>query len=213
VKILIAVPTFENIMPETFKSIYGLDNCGHWLVFDYMRGYDCAQARNLIAQEAVDEGADYVLMVDNDVVLPPDAIASFLDDPVDVCLGVYPNRNGNNVYTGATCVCRLDQPDGTPYYHYPTESEYSAQEINAMAQAGLKKVRIHGGGFGCALVRTDVFLTLKWPWFKWVDYEDGHGTLSEDLYFCEQCKEAGIPVYTDVRVRCGHVFRRVQEVI
>lgn len=212
-KILIAVPTFENIMPETFKSIYGLDRCGHWVVFDFIRGYDCAQARNRIAQEAMDEGADYVLMVDNDVVLPGDAIANFLDDPVDVCLGVYPNRNGDNVYTGATCACRLDQPDGTPYYNYPTESEYSAQEINAMARAGLKKARIHGGGFGCAFVKTDVFRKLKWPWFKWVEYEDGHGVLSEDLYFCEQCKEAGIPVYTDPRVRCGHVFRHVQEVV
>ena len=30
-KILIAIPTFENIMPETFKSIYDLDPCGNEL--------------------------------------------------------------------------------------------------------------------------------------------------------------------------------------
>lgn len=29
VRILIAVPTYENIMPDTFKSIYDLDKCGH----------------------------------------------------------------------------------------------------------------------------------------------------------------------------------------
>ena len=46
-RILIAVPTFENIKPECFKSIYGLtrpEDCD--LYFDYVRGYDCAKARN-----------------------------------------------------------------------------------------------------------------------------------------------------------------------
>lgn len=212
-KILIAVPTFENITPDTFKSIYGLDPCGNWLVFDFLRGYDCAQARNRIAQEAIDEGCDYVLMVDNDIVLPSDALKNMLEEPVDVLLGAYANRNGNNVYTGATCLCRLDAPDGSDYYHYPTESEYSAQEVIAFADAGIKRLRIHGGGFGCALVRTEVLHKLEWPWFKWVDYEDGHGTLSEDLFFCERCKAAGVPIYADPRVRCGHVFRFVQEVV
>ena len=46
-KILIAVPTFENIKPECFKSIYGLTNPKDFnLYFDYVKGYDCACARN-----------------------------------------------------------------------------------------------------------------------------------------------------------------------
>ena len=204
-KILIAVPTAETIMPEVFKAIYDVDKCGHEILFEYVRGYDCAQARNRIADKALAAGADYVLMVDSDTIM--------LEDPVDVCLGVYANRNGTNTYTGATCVCRRYDVSGAEYYNYPTESEYSADEINAMVKAGKTKVRIHGGGFGCAMVNTEVFHKIKWPWFRWIDYTDGHGTLSEDLYFCEQCKAADIPVYTDLRVKCGHVFRHVQEVI
>ena len=50
-KILIAVPTFENIKPECFKSIYGLTRPeGYVLYFDYVSGYDCAKARNQIAK-------------------------------------------------------------------------------------------------------------------------------------------------------------------
>ena len=45
-KILIAIPTFENIMPETFKSIYDLDPCGNELSFEFVKGYDCARARS-----------------------------------------------------------------------------------------------------------------------------------------------------------------------
>ena len=67
-RILIAVPTFENIYPDTFKSIYDLNTSGHDVIFEFVRGYDCATARNRIAQTAIDTNTDYVLMVDNDVV-------------------------------------------------------------------------------------------------------------------------------------------------
>lgn len=51
-KILIAVPTFESIQPEVFKAIYDLDPAGHDLHFDFVKGYDCACARNRIGRLA-----------------------------------------------------------------------------------------------------------------------------------------------------------------
>jgi hypothetical protein len=47
-KILIAVPTYENIVPETFKSIYNLeipDGCD--AVFEFVRGYGAARQETL----------------------------------------------------------------------------------------------------------------------------------------------------------------------
>lgn len=211
-KIFIAVPTFENISPDTFKSIYGLDRCGHWLVFDYVRGYDCATARNHIAMQTKREQADYVLMVDNDIVLRGDTLKCLLDDPKDVCLGIYAHRDADNLYRGKTCVCKKYDPNGELYFNYPLESEYTAQEIIDMRNRGEYKVRIHGGGMGCALIKADVFDRIDYPWYDWVNYKD-LGMLSEDLYFCEQCKNAGIDIYTDTRAVVGHLFRRVQEVI
>ena len=79
-KILIAVPTFENILPDTFKSIYGLKKPdGFAVMFDFVRGYHCARARNLIAEEAIKYGFDYVLMVDSDMVIPQNTLTSMLD--------------------------------------------------------------------------------------------------------------------------------------
>ena len=200
-KILIAVPTYETISPDTFKSIYGLDIAGYWCVFDFIRGYDCATARNNIAYQALAEKADYVLMVDNDVVLPPDALKNLTEGELDVCLGYYVHRNEENIYDGKTSVCRLGE------FNYT--QQYPAIELKEMAQCGKNKIRIHGGGMGCALIRTDVFSRLNFPWFDWVNYKD-RGVLSEDLYFCEQCNQAGIPIYTDTRVGCGHLLRHVQ---
>lgn len=210
-KILIAVPTFENIYPDTFKSIYDLDKCGHECAFEFVRGYDCATARNKIAQLSLNIGADYVLMVDNDVVLPRDVLKNLLDDPVDVCLGYYAHRDTDNIYRGKTSVCKLRDASGKAYFNYPLESEYTAQEMHDAKLSGTYKIRIHGGGMGCALIRTKVFDDLNYPWYDWVNYNDSHrGMLSEDLYFCEQCKQCGIPIYTDSRAGCGHTLRRIQ---
>lgn len=204
-KIYIAVPTFENIFPDTYKSIYELDNGGHELVFDFVRGYDCATARNKIAQNAIDNDSDYVLMVDNDVVLPKDALLNHLDGLVDVCLGYYAHRDTDNVYRGRTSVCKLG------WYNYPLESEYTAEELKELRNAGQYKIAIHGGGMGCAFIKTDVFKRIQYPWYDWVNYNDSNrGMLSEDLYFCEQCKNNNITIFTDSRVGCGHILRRVQ---
>lgn len=208
-KILIAVPTFETIYPDTYKSIWDLDKCGCDILFDFIRGYDCATARNKIAQRALDCGADYVLMVDNDVVLPEDALKHLLDDPKLVTLGYYAHRDADNIYSGRTCVCRLFDKEGKPYYNYPLESQYTANELKASMDSGQYKIRIHGGGMGCAFINVDVFQIISYPWYDWVNYK-GRGMLSEDLYFCEQCKKKGIYVYTDSRVRCGHMLRHVQ---
>ena len=212
-KILIAVPTFESIYPDTFKSIYDLDKCGHEVYFDFVRGYDCATARNNIAQKSLDMGVDYVLMVDNDVVLPKDALVNLTDDLKEVCLGYYAHRGADNKYSGRSCICRLYDENGALYYNYPLESEYTAQELAELQKSGKNKVKIHGGGMGCAFIKTDVFKRIQYPWYDWVNYRNEHrGMLSEDLFFCEGCKARGIPIYTDTRVNCGHILRHIQYV-
>ena len=210
-KILIAVPTFENIYPDTFKSIYDLDKAGHECLFQFVRGYDCATARNKIAQYSMEIGADYVLMVDNDVVLPKNLLKNMLDNPVDVCLGYYAHRHTDNVYRGQTCVCKLKDESGKAYFNYPLESLYTAKEMAEVSSRGEYKIRIHGGGMGCALIKTSVFSQLRYPWYDWVNYNDKkRNMLSEDLYFCEQCKQMNIPIYTDSRAGCGHILRHIQ---
>ena len=200
-KILIAVPTFETISPDTFKSIYELDKGEHDCCFEYVRGYDCAAARNEIARIAINESADYVLMVDNDIVLQTDTLQNFLDEPFDVCLGLCAHRNTENVYGGKTTIYR----NGELNY----SMRYPAIELTEMRNRGDYKLQVHGGGMACAFIKTEVFRRIKYPWFKWVNYDNGD-ILSEDLYFCEQCNQAEIPIYADTRVVCGHIFRHVQ---
>lgn len=222
-RILIAVPTFESIYPDVFKAIYDLNETydseidpviPNEYIFEFIRGYDCATARNQIVMTAQRKKADYILMVDNDVIIPTNTIELFLDPAVDVCLGAYPHRDTDNIYRGRTCICKLCNDKGERYFHYPLESEYTSQELIEEAEAGHHKIQIHGGGMGCAFIRTEIFDEIDYPWYDWVNYaDDNRGMLSEDLYFCEQCKARGIEIYTDPRIRCKHILRHAQECV
>lgn len=207
--VLIAVPTFETITPDTFKAIWDMEKpcpCS----FEFVRGYDVATARNKIASLALEGPYSHVLMVDNDVTPPTDALVNLLSDDADVVLGYYAHRGKDNVYEGRSCVCKMRRPDGWFYFNYPLESEYTAEELAELRDGGLYKVQIHGGGMGCALIRVDVFMRLQYPWFDWVNYNDTErNMLSEDLFFCEKCHADDIPIHTDTRVACGHLMRRI----
>lgn len=210
-RILLAVPTFETIYADTYKSMWDLDKDGNEVLFESVRGYDVATARNRIVQKSLDLKADYVLMVDNDVVLPKDALKTLLGNRKEVCLGYYAHRGDDNLYHGRTCICKLRDKDGKEYYNFPLESEYTAEELHGMAKSGETCIEVHGGGMGCALIRTDVFEKTSYPWYDWVNYGDANrGMLSEDLYFCSLCRTSGIKIYADVRVGCGHLLRHVQ---
>lgn len=212
-RVLIVVPTFENITPDTYKALWDMDKGGHECLFEFIRGYDCAAARNNAAQKALELNADYLLMVDSDVTPPNDALTNLLSHGERVVSGFYMHRDSStNATTERTCVCKVLQPNGLPYFNYPMESEYTADELREMREAGEYLVPIHGGGMGCILIKTDVFDELRFPWYEWLIFPDPIGMLSEDLCFCENLKNEGIPIYVDTRVSCGHLMRRIERV-
>lgn len=186
-KLLIAIPTYETIRPETFKSIYGMQIPeGVAALFDYMKGYGAARARNMIAEEALRDGFDAVLMVDSDIVLPADALGFLLERDVPIVLGVYPRRGS----AGGSEVFLPGRRDFT--------------EENRVMDPPPARFAAKGGGMGCALIRSAVFRTLPRPWFDYVEYENGD-VLSEDNYFCATAAAAGFAIEADGRVRCTHI--------
>lgn len=196
-RILLSVPTYENISPDTFKSIYGLDKAGHQVFFNFQRGYDAATARNLIAEEAINGCYDYVFMVDGDIILPSDALKHLMDPLSDIVLGIYPDRWRPNysVFHRTNC----DTID------YTLDTCYTMADINAMPK-GRHETR--GGGFGCGLIKTEVFEHIDYPWFYFENYKN-KTKLSEDLFFCEKIHKTNYKIEIDTRVRCGHIGKTV----
>ena len=191
-KILIAVPTFENIVPECFKHIYDVKKPCQ-VDFDSIKGYDCAKARNKIMQKAIDGNYDYVMMVDSDTLIPDETINYFLEVPVDICLGFCPHKNTKE---GKTEIHKVGPKYGDKYIY---------SEI-----PDTPRINIRGGGAACIFINVkSVKEKLTYPYFKYVLYDTGEN-LSEDLFFCTKCREAGLTVQADTRVRCGHLARYFQ---
>ena len=196
-KLLIAVPTFENIAPETFKSIYDLEKIPGWnFEFQFVKGYDCTVARNKIAKMAIDQGYDYVLMVDSDIILPSDTVVRFQELDQDIILGYYPRKDGK----GFADIYR----SGIGYHD---DNRVSMEDLRT---ASVNRLSIKGGGFGCAFIKTSVFNELKFPYFSYVTYPDS-AMLSEDLYFCTTARNRGFDIFVDARVRCRHIGRKIYE--
>ena len=199
-RILIAVPTFESIDPDVFKAIYNLHIPGRIdkVDFDFVRGYDCAKARNDISQKAIDGDYDYVLMVDSDTVIPDYTLASFFEtDPGALLLGIYPRKDGSH----KTELFSFSSSD------YTEVNRYGMNELKQMCDIhDAYRVKVMGGGFGCALINVNLLRKLPKPWFLYVTYPNGQ-TLSEDLYFCEQMHRIGADIKVDTRVFCGHVTK------
>ena len=191
-KILIAVPTFENIKPECFKSIYGLttpEGCS--LYFDYVKGYDCARARNEIAKLAVRHDFDYVLMIDSDVNVSKDSLVKLLECGSDIALGWYYKKR---TLTDQTVIFNFGKD-------YNNENMIYAKTLREASDT----FDIKGGGLGIALVNVNVFRRMPYPYFRYVIY-DNDTVLSEDLYFCTEARKYGMNIRCNPNVKGNHIY-------
>ena len=192
-RILIGVPSFDNsISSETHESLWAPKPYGHELDLVRVKGYACDRARNEIANRARD--FDAVLMVDGDIVIPPDALWHMTNPIGDIVLAPYIRKRTKR---GKSEIFRAGTLD------YTDENNIPMRELKKVCG----RIPIKGGGLGCALIRSEVFSRLDYPWFRFED--DGVRRLSEDFYFCSKAARAGFDIQAECRVICGHVWSEV----
>ena len=193
-KLLIATPAYDPmICAQTYTSALSMDKCGMDIEAYTPNGYTVAQARVKAAQRALDTHADWVMFFDSDMVLRNDTLKNLLSHDKDAVFGYCAKTNKDDDTTS------LAKTGRNNYDLFWTKTE-----LHELAEQGTNLIEIRGGGFGCVLVRTSVFERIAKPWFHYVYNQDGR-KLSEDYYFCTQCREAGIKLYADTRTQLGHV--------
>jgi GT2 family glycosyltransferase len=64
---------------------------------------------------------------------------------------------------------------------------------------------VHANGTGIMLIKTEVFKKIPRPWFMFEYNQVGQCSLGEDWYFCREAKRAGFKIYTDPRIKVGHL--------
>ena len=99
-KILIGIPAFDGVVAQAQQSVFGMI----YRAGRDLKDYDIAiqvsykreqfRARNNIADAALSNNFDYVLMLDDDMIVPHNLIQSLLAHEKDVIGALYFQRGG-----------------------------------------------------------------------------------------------------------------------
>jgi hypothetical protein len=188
-QILIAIPAKNLIEAETFKSIYDLEvPDGYETVFQYFYGYQVEQVRNLIADWIVKGPYDYLFAVDADISFSPDTLKKMLSHNKDMVTGLYIQR-----IPGKHCIEVMRRNEHGGVTHVPYDQ---------LKGKGL--VQVDSAGFGCCLIKKDVFTSIEYPHFVYKSALDHAHTISEDVYFFLKAKAQGKEIWADTSILCGH---------
>ena len=192
-----AMPCMDTVATRFFISVLGMQRYpgGESTATEGSLVYD---ARNLMANKAINEGFDRVLWLDSDVVFDPDIeprLSAHLDRGVEIVSGLYFTRREPIRPVIYKEIYIEQNPDGTvlpvstPYEDYPRDSFF---EIAAC-------------GFGAVMMTVDVLKRIRDRFGLPFSPLIGFG---EDLSFCMRAKEIGIPIYCDSSVKLKHIMHR-----
>ena len=182
-----------------------------------------ARNRNVGVHLAKNMGVRWVLMVDDDMVLPTDTITRLVAAKKDIVSGL--------------CTTRTSPYSLTVYKKLPN-GRYKDMEYEELNQDGLTEV--DGVGGACVLIGENVFNKIPAPWYAMppsyvtpllhsIQYnlagglsldkildenkldlpteftQEDCGVDGEDLYFCGLVKKFGFKIYLDAGLEVGHV--------
>ena len=218
IKVLVGIPTKGNTDPEAYDNRLEMfmhlgnlqtlsakgekEYCG--VEYDIPDGVEyqfslstigdvfVAYARQQMAYTAVNNGFDYLLMIDDDMICPPDLFEKLLRHNVDVIaplafMRFYPHKPViYNVAEGYDTVTKQH------YYQNYVVDRYPKNQL----------VECDAVGFGSVLIKVDILEKLEKPWFMVMT---GAG---EDIHFCHQAKRAGFKIHMDTATKLGHLGKR-----
>lgn len=141
-------------------------------------------ARNSLVRAFLDSPCDRLLMVDDDVQFMPGDVQRLADDDLPIVSGVYYNTFDGVLQPVLKLLEDTPTDDDTPLL----EVAGAGAGFLMMSRTLLEKV---GATYG-----------EPCPWFAEPIIDGDH--LGEDIELCRRAREAGAPVYADLRVQVAH---------
>lgn len=200
-KVLLFCPTYR-LEPETVDSIMRLDPAGHELHLHFTRWNPCGvghynilyhyrRARDIVLRNEFDA----LLIVESDMIIPPDALRKLAAIEGDIALGLYVHRHWDTVQA-----CR---PNAQlwPRSANPTISAWVSDHPEQWRAAWGRVIQVAGSGLGCILIHRRVLESLQ---FRLHDFGGKWIPADADTYFHDDAANAGFSIFCDLSVVCGH---------
>lgn len=197
-KVLVGIPS-RGVVPHAFVEVMNSALIGNGELFRanfaHAKFHVPDNARNTFVETALGGDYDYLFFMDTDMTFPRGTLAMMIrhmgaigSEAPPIIGGIYCNRGGDfrwHVYKW------VEEEEGWHSLRFPLNN--GLQRVDAI-------------GTGCMLIDMNVFKILEWPWFEYEYrmFQGERSRLSEDMTFCKKCMDAGIPIYADTDIKCGH---------
>lgn len=147
-------------------------------------------SRNDLARMAIQIEADYVFWLDSDMVFEPDTLVRMMDtlkkNDLDILTGLYFRR----------------VPPYSPVLFDRLDIEDEVCKWSEFKDLPDSLFEVGGCGFGCVLMKTDVFFDVQTKFGNMFAPIANNG---EDIAFCWRARQCGYKIICDPTVLCGHV--------
>lgn len=193
VNVVVGIPSFGMVSTFFAQSVAGQQfPLVSSKIDKYVLNKPIADARNEIVEFALEQGANYIYWLDDDVIAPADAFLKLYNQQKDIINGVYWSKSN---------------PPMPLLFRNHLEGPYWNWHVGDL-------IEIDAAGMGLTLVKTDVYRKLKElepnkPWYS-VEYGSFKGVKTtpynntEDLYFYWRCREAGYKIWADTSIQALH---------
>ena len=147
-------------------------------------------ARECLADQALVDGMDYMLMIDDDMITPIGLFEMLYRHQVDVVAPLAFTRNPPHFAVIYQCDEGFDPVTKNDWFNNHYVRNYPENQL----------VRCDAVGFGSALIKMDVVRKMRKPYFM-----STCGT-GEDVLFCYHAqKQANAKIYMDTSTKLGHI--------
>lgn len=146
-------------------------------------------ARERFAQSVIEMDADYLFMVDDDMLCPPDLFFRLVENDKDICAALAFTRNPDHKPVIYDVIEGFDPVTKKEFYVNKFSMNYPRDTL----------VQCDAVGFGAVLIKRKVIEAMAEPRFM------GMMGCGEDITFCYKAKKLGFEVWMDTRVKLGHL--------
>ncbi len=144
-------------------------------------------SRNVLRKYALENGYDYFLSLEQDVIPPKNVIEQLLQHKKEVITGVYFTR-----YT----------IQGKPVLKPLLWKTTDKKTLTFVAEEELKKpqlLEVKASGLGCVLISKEILEKIPFRLSK-------ESNTYDDMTFCEDLHKQKIQLYADTTVKCKHLI-------
>lgn len=203
-KVVVGIPLMGGTPSQSYHDrMLMFKYLGHREEHDYQKGIfphytfslNCTgdilvqYARERFAQSVIEMDADYLFMIDDDMLAPPDLFYRLAENDKDICGALAFTRNPDHKPVIYDVIEGVDPANRQPYYINKFAMNYPRNTL----------VQCDAVGFGAVLIKRKVLDAIREPRFM------GLAGCGEDITFCYKAKKLGFEVWMDTRIKLGHL--------